>query len=236
MKRAFRVGACLPCAIVLVACGGGGGSNGTGSPPPPAANYNLQAGIANMVAHGLTANVTLSGTVTVNGTSVPFTGTGTYTLTPAVNAMFNNAGAQAQTQTISGTVNAAGQSQAISISVTDYYATADSSFLGEAGGNEYDVAQAPFQYPTAVTGASSGTLGTVLRYTDSTQSVSLGTAQVTYQTLTPVDPGSPMGITITTSSQQETDVTKYTMTAANVISFVSASAQNAQGTLTVTAQ
>jgi hypothetical protein len=232
MKRAFRVGACLPCAIVLVACGGGGGSDGTGSPPPPSANYNMQAGIANMVAHGLTANVTLSGTAN----SVPFTGTGTYTLTPAVNAMFNNASAQAQTQTISGTVNAAGQSQAISISVTDYYATADSSFLGEASANEYDVAQAPFQYPTAVTGASSGTLGTVLRYTDSTQSVSLGTAQVTYQTLTPVDPGSPMGITITTSSQGETDVTKYTMTGANVISFVSATAQNAQGTVTATAQ
>jgi hypothetical protein len=203
----------------------------------------MQAGITGMVAHGLTSNVTLSGTVTVNGSSVPYTGTGTYTLTPGVNGMFNGANAQAQTETISGTINLAGQSTPVpATSVTAYYATADSAFLGENDSNEYDVAQAPFQYPTSVTGGSSGTLGTVLRYSDPTMSVSLGTAQVTYQTLTPVDPGSPMGITITTkifgpqSELQETDVTKYTMTVANVISFSSASAQNAQATLTVTAQ
>jgi hypothetical protein len=240
MKRAFRVGACLPCAIVLVACGGGGGNSNP--PPPPPANYNLQAGIAGMVAQGLTSNVSLSGTVTVNGASVPFTGTGTYTLAPGVKTTFNNASAQAQTETISGTVNAAGQSQAISTSVTAYYATSDSSFLGENDGNEYDVAQAPFQYPTSLSGGSGGTLGTVLRYTDQTMSASLGTAQVTYSILTPVDPGSPMGIIITTkiydaqNTLQETDVTKYVLTTASALVFTSASAQNAEGTLTVTAQ
>lgn len=50
-------------------------------PPPPAANYNMQAGIADMVAHGLSANVSLSGTVTVGGISTPVTGSGTYVLT-----------------------------------------------------------------------------------------------------------------------------------------------------------
>jgi hypothetical protein len=236
MKRAFRVGACVPCVIALVACGGGGGDPPL--QPPTPTNFNMQAGIANMVTHGLTSNVTLSGTAN----SVPFTGTGTYTLTPGVNGTFNGAAALAQTETISGTVNAAGQSLPVSTSVTDYYATADSAFLGESNATEYDVAQAPFQYPTSVSGASSGTLGTVLRYTDQTLSVSVGTAQVTYQTMAPVDPGSPMGIAITSkiygpqSDLLETDVTNYTMTSANVISFSSATAQSAQATLTAKAQ
>jgi hypothetical protein len=204
----------------------------------------MQTGVSNMVAHGLAANVSLSGAVNVNGTSVPFTGTGTYTLAPGVSAMFNGAAALSQTETIAGTITAAGQSQPFpSTSVTDYYQTSTSSFLGENDGSEYDVAETPFEYPTTISGASSGTLGTVLRYTDSTQSVSLGTVQVTYQTMAPVDPGSPLGIVLTSkiydtqNTLLETDTTHYNMTTGNVISFVSASVQNpTEGNLTVTAQ
>ena len=60
--------------------------------------------------------------------------------------------------------------------------------------------------------------------------------------MAPVDPGSPMGIAITSkiygpqSDLLETDVTNYTMTSANVISFSSATAQSAQATLTAKAQ
>jgi hypothetical protein len=215
-------------AVALVACGGGGGSDGMGSPPP--ADFNLQAGI------------TLSGSANVNGVSTPFTGTGTYARAPAVSGTFNGAAAASQAETLSGTITVAGRSTPYSSSVTDYYATGNSAFLGEVEGNEYDVAQSPIEYPTMVVGGSGGVLGTVSRYTDKTMSVSLGTAQVSYTVLAPVDPGSPIGITFTNkiydtqNTLTETDVTRYTMTSSNVISFVSASVQSQSGTLTVTAQ
>lgn len=227
------------CGIALAACGGGGGN---GAPVSAPADFNLQAGIANMVAHGLTTNVTLSGTAISNGTSTAFTGSGTYTLSPAVSGTFDGVAASSQTETISGTISVAGQSAPLTVSVTNYYATANSAFLGEVTAKEYDVAQSSFVYPTMIVGGSGGTLGTVSRYMDMTMSVSLGTAQLNYAVMAPVDFGSPVGITLTNkihdpqNALTETDVTKYTMTSGNVISFVSASAQTPSGTVTATAQ
>ena len=224
-------------AIALAACGGGGVST-----VPAPAEFDLQAGITNMVAHGFTANVSLSGTAIVNGTSTPFTGSGTYTRAPAVNGTFNGAAALSQTVTISGTISAAGQSAPYSTSVIEYYATGNSAFLGEDAGVEYDVAQTPFDFPAMVVGGSTGILGTVSRYTDKNMGVSIGTAQVSYSVNTPIDPGSPILITLTNkiydtqNTLTETDMTSYTMTSGNVISFASASAQGESGTLTITAQ
>jgi len=237
MQRAFRTYTPVFLAILVSACGGA-----NNAAAPSSAIFDLQAGIANMVTNGLSANVNLSGTVSINGVSTPFTGSGTFTRAPAISATFNGTAASAQMTTIAGTITAAGQSGPYSASVTDYYDGSDSAFLGEVSGSEYDVAQTPFQYPTTVTGGSSGTLGTLSRYTDSTMSVSLGTAQVSFSTMTPVDPGSPMGVAVTTKVYDtqntliETDVTNYSMTSSNVISLDSASAQTQSGTLTVTAQ
>ena len=240
-KESLQAGIAAALALTLVACGGGGSSGGT-TTTGGSQSFNMQAGIANMVAHGLSFNVSLSGTVTVNGTSTSVTGSGMYTLAAGVSTTFDGTAAMSQLQTLSGTVTADGQSLPVSQSVTEYYATSSSDFLGETATGEYDVAQAPFQYPTSIEGTSSGTLGTVLRYTDSTMSVSQGTAQTTYATTAPTTQGGPVGITTTTkiydttNTLVETDVTNYSMTTSNVISFVSASAQTQQGTLTATAQ
>jgi hypothetical protein len=227
-------------AILISACGGGNGSGYR--MPPPVADFDLQAGMANMVADGLSANVALSGTVTVKGVSTAFTGSGTFTRPPAVSATFNGSAALSQATTVAGSITAAGQTTPYSTSVTDYYASSDSAFLGEVSASEYDVAQTPILFPTTVMGGSSGMLGTLTRYTDSTMSVSLGTAQLSYSTLAPVDPGSPLGIVVTTQIYDtmntliETDVTNYTMTTSNVISLSGASAQNQSGMLKVTVQ
>src|SRR5450631_3742401 len=97
-------------ACALSACGGGGG--GLAAAPPPATSFDLQTGITGLVASGQTANVTLSGSVIVSASSVPFTGSGTLTLAPGVSATFNGVGTLSQTKTISGNVTAAGQTQA----------------------------------------------------------------------------------------------------------------------------
>ena len=235
-SRTF-IAACF--AILVSACGGGGGKY---SAPAPSANYDLQTGIANMVTSGLSANVALSGTASVNGVSHAFTGSGTFTRAPGVSATFNSTLASSQMTTVAGSITIAGQSSPYSTSVTDYYASSDAALLGEVSGSEYDVAQAPIVFPTMVVAGSSETLGTLSRYTDSTMSVLLGTAQVSYLATAPVDPGSPIGVALTTKIYDtqntliETDVTNYTMTSSNVISLSSASAQTQSGMLTVTVQ
>jgi hypothetical protein len=66
--------------------------------------------------------------------------------------------------------------------------------------------------------------------------------QVSYSVMAPVDPGSPIGIAVTTkifdtqNTLIETDVIDYTMTTSNVISLSGASSQNQSGTLTITVQ
>jgi hypothetical protein len=237
MQRASRtyIAACF--AILVSACGGGKYSGA-----PSSANYDLQTGIANMVTTGLSANVALSGTTIVNGVSSAFTGSGTFIRAPGVSATFNSTLASSQMTTVSGSITVAGQSSPYSASVTDYYASSDSALLGEVSGSEYDVAQAPIVFPTMVVAGSSETLGTLSRYTDSTMGILLGTARVSYSATAPVDPGSPIGVAVTTKIYDkqntliETDVTNYTMTSSNVISLSSASAQTQSGMLTVTVQ
>ena len=199
-----------------------------------------------MVAKGLSVNVSMSGSVNGSGGAppAPFTGTGTYTLSAAgASTTFNGAGAYGQVEAINGTITVSGQTNPIATQVTNYYATGDSAFLGEVESGEYDVAQASITWPTSLTGGAGGTLGTVLRYSDNTQSVSVGKAQLTYATTAAATAGGPIGITLTTkiydttNTLVETDTRQYTMTSANVITFVSQQAQNtASGTITVTAQ
>jgi hypothetical protein len=234
MQGALRTYTAVCFAILVSACGGG---NNMAAPAVP--SFDVQTGVTKMVNNGLSANVTLSGMVRVNGVSTPLTGSGILTKAPAVSATFNGTAALAQTTTVAGSITVDGQTSAYSTSVTDYYASSNSALLGEVSGNEYDVAQSPLLFPAMVTGP--GTLGTLSRYTDSTMSVSLGTAQVSYVVMIPVDPGSPMGLVLTTkiydthNTLNETDTTNYTMTSSDVISFGGASAQNQSDTLTITA-
>lgn len=227
--------------IALTACGGGGG--GGSAAPPPAVTFDLQTGISHLVSQGQTGNVTLSGTVMQNGTAVSFTGTGTLTLAPSVAATFNNMAALSQTQTIAGTITAAGQTGSLpATSVVDYYASGNDAFLGETGPTAYDVAQSAFMYPTMVVGGSTGTLGTVSNYTDSTMSVSVGTTEVTYAVTAPADPAGPIVVKVTNVSKDptgtvvETDVTSYTLTGSGILTITSASAQTASITLLATVQ
>jgi hypothetical protein len=241
MHGASRTYLAASFAIVISACSGGG-NRAFIAPPPTSDNSNLRAGILEMVANGLSSNVALSGTVTANGVSTAFTGSGTFTRPPEVSATFDSTAAMSQTTTVAGTITAAGQTTAYSTSVTDYYASSDGAFLGEVSAKEYDVAQAPIEFPTILVAGSSETLGTLSRYTDSTMSVSLGTAQLSYSATAPVDPGSPIGIALTAkifdtqNTLIETDVTNYTMTTSNVVSLAGASAQNQSGTLKITVQ
>jgi hypothetical protein len=240
IKERLRAGTAVALVLALTGCGGGSGDGVLN--PGNNNGFNLQTGITNLVNQGLTANVALSGSVVINNTQTPVTGSGTYSLSAGITTTFNNTAAKSQVQTLSGTATANGQSLPVSQSVKAYYASSNSNYLGQTATDEYDVAQAPFQYPTSIEGGSSGTLGTVLRYSDSTMSTPLGTATTTFVIAAATTSGGPLGVAITTKTYDttntlvETDVTNYSISTTNVISFVSASTQATQGTLTVTAQ
>ena len=228
-------------ALLLSACGSGGDSNGKPAPSPQG-SYDLQAAMAALVESGLSANVNLSGTAIVGGTSNPFTGTGTLTLSPGVSGMFNGMMAQLQIESISGTVTVAGQTSPYSSSVVNAYEPATTAIAGDSQSSEFDVAQAPITIPTMV-GISVTILGTLSRYSDSTLSVALGTVQVSIAvTLIPVDPGSPEVVQFTykvyntNQAIVETDTVSYNLTENNLLSLNLATTQNATGTLTVMPQ
>jgi hypothetical protein len=101
--------------------------------PPPQGSYNLEAAMEALIKSGLSANVSLSGTAIVNGTSNPFTGTGSLTLSPGVGGMFNGTMAQLQTQSITGTVTVAGQTSPYSAHRDSYNGR---NICHDAGNNE----------------------------------------------------------------------------------------------------
>jgi hypothetical protein len=229
-------------AVLLLSACGSGRSSSVFPPLPPPGSYDLHAGMAALLESGLSTNVNLSGTAIVNGTSNPFSGTGTLTLSPGVSGMFNGTMAQLQTQSISGTVTVAGQTSPYGSSVVNAYEPATTALVGETQSTEFDVAQQPIVIPMVV-GTSVTMLGTLSRYSDSTLSVALGTVQVSVAVkFIPLDPGSPEAVQFTYKVYDtgqalvETDTVVYNLTENSLLSFDSATTQNAMGTLTVMPQ
>lgn len=224
----------VAAALVLAACGGGS----SGGPPP--GSYDLQSAMLALVRSGESAPVILTGSSITNGTSVPFNGGGTLTLTPGTNGTFNGMTALLQTESISGSVSAAGQSLPYNSSVVNAYDGTTGAILGESQTAEFDVATAPIAIPSMV-GSSPMLLGTLNRYSDNTLSVPLGTTQVSVAVQSaPVDPGSPEVVQFTfkvfdmSQALVETDTISYSLSAASVLSFDEATVQNASGMVSVT--
>ncbi len=223
-------------SAALTACGGGKSSPG---------QYDLQAGIANLVSQGFMANVVLSGSTMVNGSSESYAGPSTFTLTPGASATFDNTTAFSQTEIIAGTVtDNNGHNTPFSMNIVKYYANSNDAFLGEVKSGtsaEYDVAQSPIDFPTIIGPASAGILGVISRYTDSTMSVSIGTAQLSYSVVNSSgEPGTPLLVNLTTkfydtsNTLTETDTTSYNLAMDAVLTFEMTQSQTPSGTLVAT--
>jgi hypothetical protein len=240
---ATRLTAGALAAIVLTACGGGDNGMLTAGPPgtPPPGSYDLRTAMSTLEKGGLSAAVKLSGNAIVNGTATAFTGTGVLTLSPGANGMFNGKTQLLQTETISGTVSVAGQSSPYSSTIVTAYDGTTGAILGESESHEFAVAQAPILIPTTVGAAV--VLGTLSRYTDDTQSVVLGTTQVSAGLLlATVDGKGPEVVQFTykvydtSQALVETDNFNYYLSEDNVLTLYSYTAQSASGTLSVTPQ
>jgi hypothetical protein len=139
-------------------------------------------------------------------------------------------------------VSAAGQSSPYSATVVTAYDGTTGSLLGESQSHEFDVASAPISFPMTV-GPSAVVLGTLSRYTDDTQSVVLGTIQISVVVLlATVDGRGNEVIQFTykvydnTQTLVETDNFSYFLSEDSVLDFYSYTAQSASGTLSVTPQ
>ncbi len=227
--------------LSLSACGGGGG-DGSGPTITPSISYDFATALANRTNSGLMAKVSVTGNVVVSGTSYPVTGSGTVTYAPATSVMFNSQAALSQNVTASLNIIVQGTSNPLTTAVTDYYATSTYNFLGETSTGQYDVPSAPLMYPATVMVGSSGNLGTLQYYTDSTASVQIGTTEVSY--LVKANPASANSVIFELINKnydvnhtlEETDRTDFSVTTAGAVAFVSAVADSVnQGSLTFTA-
>jgi hypothetical protein len=229
-------------AIVITACGGSDNGMLTAGPPgPPPDSWDLRTAMKALVNSGLSANVKLSGNAIVNGTATAFTGTGVLTLSPGANGLFNGKTELLQTETISGTVSASGQSSPYSSTVVTAYDGTSGALLGESQSHEFDVASAPILFPTTV--GASVNLGTLSRYADDTQSAVLGTIQISVGLLAATVDGRGNEVVQFTykvydNSQTlvETDNFNYLLGEDSVLDLYSYTAQSASGTLSVTPQ
>lgn len=159
----------LMCAL-LAGCDGDGSS---------ANNFDFQSAMTEEVASSETTGVDLVGTVNVGGNSGSLAGGSTLALQSEINVEFDGVTAIPQVETVSGLVTAAGVSSTYSWAVTSYYDPTSSALIGQTRANEYDVATVPLNFPNA-TVPSSGVLGTLYRYSDSSQTTALGTIEISY--------------------------------------------------------
>jgi hypothetical protein len=245
MKRynnAARLSVSALAASVLAACGGGDGAMTTASPfMPPPGSYDLQKAMSTLERSGLSANVKLSGTAIVEGASNSFTGTGVLTLSPGQNGLFDGKTELLQTETIAGTVTVAGQSAPYSSTLVTAYDSTTGALVGQPQSHEFDIAPAPILIPTTVGAAVN--LGVLNRYSDDTQSVVLGTIQVSVElVLATVDGRGNEVVQFTykvydtNQALVETDNLAYYLSEDNVLELSSYTAQNASGSLSVTPQ
>ena len=233
--RTYLLTVALAATAALGGCGGGGSGDRA------AASFNLLAGYTSLVKNGEVASVTLSGNAIAGGVTTPFTGTGTLTLAPSTADTFNGTASISQSVDVSASITGSGQPATYGSSVVNHYSSGTLTFLGQESATEYDVARTAFNYPTTLADTCTGTLGVLDRYTDNTMSVSLGTIQLTYACTAPASTGGPLAVKFTSKlydaqgALAETDVTSYSLTSTNAMTFVSATTQNSLGNLSITA-
>jgi hypothetical protein len=130
-------------------------------------------------SHTLNGTIT-SGTLITSSGSYPMTGTASITISAATATTFGGQSALVSSMTQIGSSIINGTTYPINIP-SQFFSTKNYVPLGMTYGNEYRVMQGtPTIPPTARVGDGSAVIGTYNRYTDSTMSTFLGTAQISF--------------------------------------------------------
>ncbi len=178
-----RMGVCFSIflsALLLSACGGGGGGGGGGVAVPVAStsSFSMVTIFANQINNGYTKNFAVTGTEVIGGVTYNVTGSGSMTVSPAVNTVFEGQAALQNTSTVNGNVTVNGVSAPIA-DTSQSYSSSSYVPLGQSNG-EYWVVQGIATIPSTVSVGDTAVIGTYSRYTDSSKAAVLGIAQVSY--------------------------------------------------------
>ena len=159
-------------AALLVACGGGGGDSPVVIIPPVDTTFALKSGFQARIVSGASDDYTVSGSCT---------GTARIATLPATAVTFEGVVgvASSQTSTLNFTNCAPATNSATGLTFYNAnYAPIGSSVVG----SEYAKFESPpLDWPTAVKVGQSGTIATLITYTDSTLAVTTGKRTVSYE-------------------------------------------------------
>jgi hypothetical protein len=211
-------------SMLLGACGGGGGDSSTGSAAQQPLSVPLQTAVGNLVNNGITVNFNVTGNV---GTTA-VTGSGTLTDSKATAAMLNGASVLKTTETLSGTLTA-NTTAAFNSTRTIFRDPATFNEVFEDDGN-FVVAFPPFTSPTTVKAGDGGPLVTGTAFSDSTETVKIGTVKRSFSVT--ADTATTLLVTFTDSdfdnsnAKQSDNLTTFRIDTAGGIQFVSAKTTN----------
>jgi hypothetical protein len=237
--------AVVTTALLLEACGGGDNGS-TAGPPPPPTSYSLATAMAGFITNGELVNVIATGSVAVNGVLTPLSGSGTLDISPAAIDSFYATPALSTSRTVTGTATVAGHTGNLSGNKVVFYDAGNFAYLGElnvdASNGEFDIAAAPIMLPEIVTVGSSGALGTINRYTDTSMSVPIGTFDYSYQVKS--SPGTATTVVVEFTYRMydlqhnlaQTAMDDFALSSAGVLSFLSATSTDGAQWITLTAQ
>ncbi len=231
----------LPCSVSLLtigllsACGGGSGVS-TSDPAPTPGTFNLLAARQAWLAKPLNEPVTVSGS---------FSGSAMFSTTAITNGQCCG---QSSAKYYGEGIGAGGNFQTLfnvyydpQLEILAIQQTPDFNVLFTGSPAEFDLAQNPVALPSTISVGETGE-ATLLRYTDSTESVSLGTRAMSWKTLANAADVSGQTclfqVTVINADGSGTEVDTYIITATGAGSTVQSitTSQMPQGNLTITAQ
>jgi hypothetical protein len=219
-------------SLWLTACGGGGGGGGGSSNSTPSSTtFPVAQAYSQLLINGMQSNVKVSGKVS----DITISGTGSYTLTPAVAATFEQQAAMSTVETFA--LNVTANEQSVSDTTTSYsYYNTNYNLIGSVADGAYTVADTVtgLALPLSVHVNDKGEMGTATAYADSSKALpATGRISVSYEAT--ADTATTIIFAITTkfydaaNTLTETDIYRYRITDTAVATYLSLSGTTSDG-------
>lgn len=179
----FRFGTTIGCAILLTGCGGGGGGGSNSTPQAPvtslAFTVPLASALGQLATKGTVATFNLVGTVGAVGsaTKTPVSGSGTFTLSPAVDSVLDGSAVIKSTQLISGNLQVNGAASAVATTSATFYSKAGALRLADESNTNY-VKYSSYTIPVNVSAGDVGSAWLATTYMSRGQISPPGTGRI----------------------------------------------------------
>jgi hypothetical protein len=182
MKYQTLLALALSTAL-LAACGGGGGGGGTAAPNGPVAStltFPFLSAINADTATGSSYSLTAVGTAATQATDGLCSGTVSVVSGPATTAAtFEGTPALSSTSVVTMTFSNCTPASTTATTMA-YFNSNYLPLASSASNGSYSVYSQPLNIPTSITVGSSGVIGTLLHYTDSSKATPDGRTDISF--------------------------------------------------------